>query len=253
MIEAWIQSQNEEEARQFARHVQESCDVEAHIMCDLGHEPVVLNRIIDLCQSEFVWFLTPDVELIYPETPHIMAEWMKDHPTVGVLCPNREGEAPYTGGRWPFDKYLADNTAILYRKSVGAYFDPDFIFAGWNDLDFGNEVEYRGFTVQVDPRISVKKIFTAYGSWSSFRNAYNARNRLVLEAKWYWVGRDKWQGVDAYNRNCALEERIPGMFELSWWAEERLNAFTASVDHEHPQIRLTGGDDPGNLKWQMPV
>jgi len=252
MIEAWVQSQDREEAEEFARHVESFCNVQTYVMCDLDHEPNVLNQCIDYCQSEFLWFLTPDVELIYPDTPRLMADWMKDHPTVGVLCPNREGEPPYTGGRWPFCKYLADNTAILYRTCVGARFDPEFIFAGWNDLDFGNEVVWRGYKVQVDPRISVKKRFTPYGEWSGFRRAVNARNRLVLEAKWYWGFRDKWQGVEHYNEKCPPEKRIPSMFELSWWSEERLNALTESVDHEHPQIRLRGGDDPGNLEWRLP-
>lgn len=252
MIEAWVQSQNEKEARDYADYVQDFCGVPSHPICDLGHESDVLNKAINLCQSDYVWFLTPDVELLYPETPMQAQEWMKCHPTVGVICPNREGEPRYVGGRWPYDKYLADNTAIIYCKEVGAYFDPDFMFAGWNDLDFGYEVEYRGFKVQVDPRTSVRKSFTAYGSWSSFRRAYNARNRLVLEAKWYWVGRDRWQGVEAYNETASRERRIPGLFELNWWSEERLEALTVSVNHEHPQIMLRGGNDPGNLDWRLP-
>ena len=252
MLEAWVQSQNKQQAIEYAQHIRDFCAVPAYPITDLDHETVVLNKAIDSCQEEFLWFLTPDVDLIYPDTPVLMAEWMKAHPQVGVVCPNREGEQPYTGGRWPFNKYLADNTAILYRMSVGARFDNDFIFAGWNDLDFGLEVEWRGYSVQVDPRISVNKHFTTYGSWSSFRSAVNARNRLVLEAKWYWNRRDNWQGVDAYNATAPEDRRIPHMCELSWWSEERLNALTASVNHEHPQIMLTGGDDPGNRGWRMP-
>jgi len=253
-VEAWVQSQDEEEATRFSEFVQDFCGVPAHPICDLDHESNVLNKAIALCKTDFIWLLTPDVELLFPETPRIMADWLKEHPEVGVLCPNREGEAPYTGGRWPYNKYLADNTAILYRRSVGARFDPDFIFAGWSDLDFGEEVKWRGYKVQVETRVSVRKKFTAYGSWSSFRSAVNARNRLVLEAKWYWVGRDRWHGVQHYNQDCRVlpDRRIPGMFELSWWSEDRLNAFTKSVDHEHPQIRLRGGDDPGNLNWRLP-
>jgi hypothetical protein len=251
-VEAWVISWNEKEAQEYAEHIENFCDVPIAILSERNHETILLNIAILACRADYIWFLKPDIDLIFPDTVFLMAKWMDEHPDVGVLCPNREGEPHYVGGRWPFDKYLADNTAILYRKSVGARFDPEFFFTGWSDLDFGEEVRYRGFRVQVDPRTSVLKHPTPYGSWSSFRRAYNARNRLLLEAKWWWVGRENWQGIDHYNKKAPPEVRIPTMFELAWWSEDRLNAFADSVNHEHPQILLDAGMGAGNEKWRIP-
>jgi hypothetical protein len=252
-LEAWIFSWDVPKAEEYARQVGDLCDVETHILCRYDHESSVFNEAIRRCKTDYIWLLTVDVDIIYPQTASLMVEYLEHNGTVGVLCPNREGEAPYVGGRWPYDKYLADNTAIVYRRSVGAEFDPEYVFAGWNDLDFGEEVKWRGHKVQVDPRISVNKHFTPYGSWTGFRRAFNARNRLLLEAKWCWVGRENWQGVDYYNEKAPPEARIPTMFEMSCWSEEYCQKFADSVNHEHPQLLLgEEGNDPGNLKWRMP-
>ncbi len=232
-------------AAEYCEHVFEFCGVTASPISMFGHEVDLLNWAIETCREKYLWFLTPDVELLYKDTAELLVETLNENSQVGVVLPNRQDDR-YLMGYTPYRKYLADGTAMLYRMEVGAKFDEDFIFTGWNDLDFGLEVEDRSYEVWVDPRTAVKKSETAYGSWSSFRSAYNARNRILLEAKWCWAT-GIWQGVQHYNDNCEKNKRIPTEYELAWWSDERLVAFTASVNHEHPQI-IDGGC--GNEEWE---
>jgi hypothetical protein len=258
MLKAAIISWDAEKARQFNIDLIVRFPVlqgNTLTVSGFDHEVKLLNYAIEYLadSADYIWFLTPDLEFIYEDTVDTMVAWMDKHPDVGVLCPNREGEPRFFAGRIPYDKYLQDNTAIVYRTSVGARFDPEFIFTGWNDLDFGEEVMHRGYKVQIEPRVSVRKHPTKYGSWSAFRRAYNARNRLLLEAKWYWVGRGDWAGVDAYNRRCKPDCRIPTMFELAWWPEDVLNRFADSVNHEQPRILLKDGQGTGNENWRFTI
>lgn len=237
-------------AEEYAEKLTKFCGVETLVVPGYDHEPVVLNRAIEQADGDYVWFTDVDDTIIYPDTAHVLATFLDRYPQVGVACPHREGEP--RGTNQPYVWYLEDNTCTMYRKSVGARFDPDFFFTGWNDLDFGEEVKHLGFQVVKYGLISVQKSHTAYGSWSKFRSAYNARNRLLLEAKWYWVGIDKWVDVDYYNKEQAKAgQQIPTMFELAWWSEEKLDKFAASVDMEHPQIYQMDGKGPGNENWSI--
>ncbi|MBD3260192.1 MAG: hypothetical protein GF334_00680 [Candidatus Altiarchaeales archaeon] len=237
-------------AKEYAAKISDFCDIDVFTVPGFDHEPNVLNKAIDQCEADYLWFLHVDDEILYPETAHELAEFLDANPTVGVTCPNREGEP--RGFRQPFKWYLADNTCVMYRKSVGVQFDSDFVFTGWNDLDFGESVINAGYDVAIYGLLSVLKHPTPYGSWSSFRNAYNARNRLLLEAKWWWIGIDFWQGVDYYNQHQATKTtKIPTMFELAWWSEDKLTKFAESVDMEHPQIYIRNDQQPGNADWSI--
>lgn len=238
--------------RDFAFDIETKCGCPVIIISDYNHETVLLNRAIDICEHkfEYLWFLTSDLEIMYPETPHLMIDYMQRNPEVGAMMPNREGER-YVGGHGPYKKYLEDGTALMYRMSVGARYDEELLFTGWSDLDFGGEIEKAGYEIWVDPRTCVNKHPTPYGSWSAFRIAYNARNRLILEAKWYWCGRGKWAGVESWNVNNP-ERRIPTVFELAFWDEQRLERFAKSVNMEHPQILIKDGQDSGNINWRCP-
>lgn len=242
---------NNQIALDYVDYIKQECDLDALVISMIDHETRVLNYGLDQCEGyDYAWLLTPDLIISYPETPYQMAEWLDEHPDVAVLIPNREGEPRNFGGFEPYDKYLADGTAMIFRLSIGIRFDEEFIFTGWSDLDFGNEVEYQGYKVQVDPRTSVIKRATPYGSWSSFRAAYNARNRLLLEAKWHWAGRDGWRGVENWNEQNP-ERKIPSMFELAWYSETRLDKFAEGVNMEHPQILIKDGQDSGNVDWEF--
>lgn len=236
-------------APDFAEYVQELCDIPVGIVRGFNHEPKVLNEMIRYCDTDYLWFIHPDDQILDSRTPYTLAEYLDDNPQVGAVLPDVSGEQPYW--RKPESWYLKDNTCTMYRMSVGAKFDEDFIFTGWNDIDFGEEIIRRGFEVHLPHNVSVLKNNTSYGSWSSFRSAYNARNRLLLEAKWYWVGIERWGGVAVYNTVCADDRQIPTMFELGWWAEERLNSFADSVMMEHPQILLKDGQGTGNENWRL--
>jgi len=237
-------------AQLHASKISDFCGIEAIAVRGYDHEPVVLNRMIEEADGDYVWFTDIDDTIIYPDTAHVLATFLDRYPQVGIACPHRSSEP--RGANQPYVWYLEDNTCAMYRKSVGAKFDPDFIFTGWNDLDFGEEVKHLGFQVVKYGLISVQKSHTPYGDWSNFRSAYNARNRLLLEAKWYWVGRAKWQGVDHYNELQAEHgKEIPTMFELAWWSEDKLNRFAASIDMEHPQIYELADKGPGNEEWSI--
>lgn len=237
-------------AVEFANHISQRCKVDVQLVAGFDHEPVVLNKMVERCQADYLWFIHPDDVIVASETPHYLANYLNRNPSVGVVMPDVSGERP--GWRKPENWYLRDGTCMMYRMECGARFDTDFIFTGWNDLDFGEEVIWRGYEVHLPHNASVKKSHTQYGSWSAFRQAYNARNRLLLEAKWYWVGRGKWIGVDVYNVACEPERRIPTMFELAWWSEEYLLKFAQSVNMEHPYILLKDDRGTGNREWRLP-
>lgn len=233
----------------YLEAVMEKCECDGFVISEFDHETVLLNKAIELCNRKYLWFLTTDLDIMYPDTPYLMVEWMEAHPEVGAMIPNRQGER-FVGGRMPYKKYLEDNTAMMYRMSVGARFDEEFFLTGWSDLDFGESIEAAGFEVWVDPRTCVNKHPTLYGSWPTFRSAYNARNRLLLEAKWYWCGIENWKGVDVWNA-ANPDRRIPTIYELAFWGEQTLIKFAESVNHEHPQILIKDGQDSGNTDWRF--
>lgn len=250
LVEAFVQTWRED-ADVYAEQVSRLCGVPVRILHMYDHESKVINQALEQCEALYCWILSGGrEEIVYPQTAQIMAEWMEGHPKIAVMLPNREGERPH--GQ-PYRKYLADSTAMMVRVAAGLRWDNELEFSGWGDLDFGLEVEYRGYEVWVETRISVIKDATNYGRWSSYRKAVGARNRLLLEAKWYWVGRAMWSGLTFYNETQARPgQHIPTIYELCCWSNDELDAFCDSVDHEHPIIRLQDGDNPGNRDWQWP-
>jgi hypothetical protein len=255
-VEAVIISWDRDKAHAMAEDVKALFAIQSHIVCDQDHETALLNRGLDLAsKAEYVWFLDPGLEFVHGDVLRLMVDWLDARPKVGLMVPNREAE-PANDALKPFTHYLADGSAFLYRNSVQARFDEEFIFTGWSDLDFGESVRDLGYVIQVDPRRSIHKRWTAYGDWSSFRRAYDARNRLLLEAKWYWsvdpshgiLVRD-WRGVEDWNERHP-ERRIPTMFEMAWWGELAQNAFAESVYMEHPQILTVEGKGSGNENWR---
>lgn len=253
LVEGWVLSWADD-AEAYAGRIEKLCRIKCSVLKMYADETSVLNTALSMCASPYCWLLTNE-QVTYPETPHVMVEWMQGHDDVGVMCPNREGEPPGTPRALPYRKYLADNTAIMVRRSVGARFDDDFKFTGWSDLDYGLEVEWRGYAVQIETRVSVIKGMTPYGSWSSYRRAINAANRLLLEAKWYWVGRKAWRSHAYYNRYQAHIlnlPRIPTIYELCCLSNDELDAFCDSVNHEHPQIQKGIDGRAGNEDWKWP-
>lgn len=264
-VQAAILHWDKNQAKAYAQYIQHDFRIETFLITGKDHETILCNQAIDQCKAEFLWFLTPDIKLPHPGVLDSILDVMTIKPEIGVVLPNRQNDIG-VGGKEPYKKVLENGTAQLYRMSVGARFDKEFIFTGWNDLDFGNEVERRGYEVWVDPRTAVEH-FTAYGSWSAFRNAYDARNRLLLEAKWYWpeawagsltdgqhwpqveMQERNWRGLETYNQTCAPNRRIPTIFELAWWSTEKLQAFVASVEMEHPYILVAHNGLSGNTDW----
>ena len=117
-------------ATEYAKKIALFCGLQ-HILVVRGfdHEPIVLNKMIDQCTTDYLWILTDD-QIINPKTPYLLAEYLDRNPEVGVVVPDREEEPPRTPEQW----YLADNTAIMYRVSVGARFDEEFFFRYFNHL-----------------------------------------------------------------------------------------------------------------------
>jgi hypothetical protein len=234
---------------QYVEFVKDRFHIDAIHVQKLDHEPRVLNHALSTISCRYIWILTPDVELYDPRTLNSLKEVLDGDDEIGVVAPNRERD-PLVGGHTPYEKYLQDGTAILYRRSIGVLYDEEFIFTGWNDVDFGESIQAAGYKCYVDPRVAVAKTPTPYGSWTSFRGGYNARNRLLLEAKWWWV--NDWRGTKWFNETYPAQ-RIPTQFELAWWDEQRLTRFAESVNMEHPQILIKDGQNSGNVGWSWEV
>lgn len=217
-------------------------------LCRHDHEAAVQNEALDRCRAKYWHMLHTDVQIPHTEYLRVMYEYMEEHPKVGLIRPNREGEAAQMHLS-PYPKYW-DGIAPLYRMEVGAWFDEEFIFTSYQDLDFGYEVEYRGYEVLVDPRVSVNHPRTAYASKPSFYFAYCARNHLLLDVKWQRVGRAGWKGVEWYNEQVWEAGRIPTMFELASYSQDELKLFTDSVESE--LYEFIGGWSR-NLTWKNPV
>jgi hypothetical protein len=246
-----------EAVKKQAQYLGDELGLNAMYYIKYEYEAKVINEAIETCKfyggstAKYMWYVEPDVDVSrFPDTPGVMASYLDNNPSTALIRPNREGEDPISR---VYKKYLDDGTAWMFRLSSPVRWDPDFIYTGWGDLDFSNAIEHEHELPTLYELRSVVKRFTSYGSWSTYRNAYGARNRLLLEAKWYWVGIEDWMGVDHYNAEIAAHhERIPGAIELAGWSEEMHNQFVASVDLEHPQIRIPQKGHPGNVGWHIP-
>lgn len=216
-------------------------------LCRYDHEPAVQNYALEHCHAKYWHMLHPDVQIPHIDYLKVMYDYMEAHPDVGLIRPNREGE-PRNMAAHPHPKYW-DGIAPLYRIDAGARFDENFIFTQYQDLDFGYEVEYCGYQVLVDPRVSVNHPWSAYGEKSAFYYAYASRNHLLLDIKWRKVGRSNWKGARWYNAQVSFAERIPTMFELAGLSAGQLQAFSDSIETELWEFKK----DTGNLTWQNPV
>ena len=214
------------------------------------HEPKVLNYILDKACADFVLIMHSGIEILQDDFALKMYQFMLDTPNVGLVSPNREGEPPQPHAR-PRQWWYDGIAGMFYRD--GVRFDEDFIFSQWADVDIGLEYRHQGFSVWRDPRVSVRYSFRDFGERSAFYHAYSARNKLLLDTKWYRVGRGNWKGVAAYNESVSERQRIPTQFELAWHRQRELEVFAGSVESELHWILTDGGKENPNLAWENPV
>jgi hypothetical protein len=223
-----------------------------------GSEAENYNRVIRISENEgfrFILVADSDVEFIYDETIPKMYEWMRDTGKAGSVRPWRKGE-PAQSAHYPLEvKYVEDGTALMWRLKTGMYYDEEFKFTGWSDLDAGNELEYLGYLNYNDRRYPVMHDMTGSNSHSksSCLNALKKRNKLILDIKWHKIGRANWLGVEEYNRGVDVEERIPTVNQIVAYSNERQEMFGQSISPEHHQIWVKDHRENPNLVWKNPV
>ena len=249
-VEAGVYSWDERANEVMARTLRERCGIEKVATLYMkAHEPQVLNAMLDRATADYVLIMHAGIEIMHDNFAQVMYDFMEETPDAGIISPNREGEPRQGGvpGHWWYD-----GTAGLFRR-CDIRFDTDFVFSQWADLDVGLEYQHQGFTVWRDPRISVRYDFRPFGSRSAFYHSYAARNKLLLDTKWYGVGREEWRGVDVYNAGVPPEGQIPSIFDLAWYGEEELKVFADSVELELHWILTGAGRENSNLAWKNPV
>lgn len=216
------------------------------------------NHMIHLSESQgyrFILVTDTDVNFLHDQTIPKMYEWLRDNNEAGSIRPWRNGEPAQSAHYPPEKKYVEDGTAMMWRLKTGMYYDEEFLFTGWSDLDAGNELEYRGYANYNDRRYPVLHDRAGSNShvYSSFLNAAKKRNKLILDFKWHLVGRERWAGVECYNSSASLEKRIPTINQLASYSNEQQEAFGQSVSPEHHQIWVKDHHDNPNLVWMNPV
>lgn len=198
-----------------------------------------------------------DVQFLYRETIPAMYEFLTSnyYPNMGSIRPWRKGEEKQDQQYPPERKYLEDGTALMWRLNTGAYYDTEFSFTAWGDYDFGNELQYLGYGNYSDRRYPVMHDMAGSNSHnkSSALNALKKRNKLLLDTKWYFVGRDKWHGVEAYNATVPIEKRIPTVNQIIAYSNENQELFQSSVSVEHHDIWVKDGRQNPNSVWSNPV
>lgn len=224
------------------------------------HETVNMNRTIDKTAERglSLWSLVnDDVDYKYPETIPAMYDYLKARQEVGAIHPYTQGEPPSPSSQ-PYDAYLQDATGIIMRLNINGWlpqWDEEFLFTGWADLDIGDHIRRHGGLVINDPRYAVRHDLgnTRRRAKCSYLMAMERRNRLILSAKWWVVGINKWRGIEDYNKTLPRVKQIPTMFELATYTDEELEAMWRSVDFEHPNIRQMNGTIDPNDYWENPV
>src|SRR5574337_814716 len=103
---------------------------------------------------KYICIADSDVSFEHPETIPKMYEFISTHPEAGSIRPWRQGEIaiPYAGVE---PKYVEDSTAMMWRLNVGDYWDEEFSFTGWVDLDWGLKLEKLGLVNYNDRRYPV--------------------------------------------------------------------------------------------------
>jgi hypothetical protein len=216
------------------------------------------NRMIESSERlgfRFILVTDTDVEFPHQETIPKMYEWLRDNDKAGSIRPWRNGEPAQSAHYPPDKKYVEDGTAMMWRLRTGMYYDEEFLFTGWLDLDAGNELEHLGYTNYSDRRWPVLHDRAGSNSHvhSSFLNAAKKRNKLILDFKWYLVGRDRWEGADRYNASVSVERRIPTINQLAAYSNVQQDIFGQSISPEHHQIWVKDGHENPNLVWMNPL
>ena len=247
-LEAWVCSWDREANNRMADVLYERCEVpKVTTLCMKNHEGLVWNYALDHSEAPFVLICDSDIEVLYDDFVFVMYTYIVQHADVGLISCNREGEAKNPYGN--VSDWWNDSPAPIFRN-CGVRFDHDYLFTQVQDLDIGLEYCHRGFRVVRDRRVGINHEFAAWGQKSSFYGAYTATNKLLLSIKWGLVGRDNWQGKNAYNESVPPEKRIPSLFDLAGYGEQALRLFADSVETELPW--LIQGRDP-NWDWVNPV
>lgn len=249
-LEAWVYSWDEEANQRMATVLRERCGVaKVRTLNMKAHEPQVLNAMLDAATNDYVLIMHAGIEVLHDNFVQVMYDFMVENPSAGLISPNREGE-PYQPSLRP-KAWWYDGVAGIFLR-CGIRFDEEFLFSQWADLDVGLAYQGQGLTVWRDPRISVRYKFRDFGSRSAFYHAYSARNKVLLDLKWFQYGADSWQGVEEYNAGVPEEMRIPTMFDLATYRRQELEMFAESVALElHWFLIADGGQNP-NLDWKNP-
>lgn len=253
-ISGWDTEGNEGLARQLVDigipHVFTHCD-------KTKHEPENYNYCIResiRMGFKYIEFLDSDVEVLHDKTIPTLYERLMSTPKAGSIRPWRCGEhiEPWAVLE---DKYVDDNTAMMFRLDMGIWFDEELLFTGWSDVDFGSEIEYAGYRNYSDKRYPVRHDLgrTAEHSKSTFLEAMKKRNKLIVDYKWWKGKRENWSGVEAYNAILPLDERIPSMNMIAAMSDENQRLFADSIHGEHAQIFLKDGEIMPNLSWKNPL
>lgn len=147
----------------------------------------------------FILITDSDVDFRCSQTIPEMYKSISEHGDWGSIRPWRQGEHAIPSGH-VFEKYMEDGTAAIWRLRV-AYCDEEFLFTGWMDYDLGNEMQYHGYKNMNDRRYPVLHDMRGSNahSRSPILQALKKRNKLILDNKWWVVGRRDWRGVEAYN------------------------------------------------------
>lgn len=203
---------------------------------------------------QFILITDSDVDFRHQQTIPEMYKSIVDHSDWGSIRPWRQGENPVP--YYPIEqKYMEDGTAAIWRLNTGAYCDEEFLFTGWMDYDLGNEMQYRGYKNMNDRRYPVFHNMRGSNSHSKspILQAAKKRNKLILDVKWWVVGRENWRGVEAYNQSVPVEKRIPTFPEMLYWSPEECETFQQSVSVEHHDIWLKDGHENPNFVWLNPL
>ena len=225
--------------------------------CDkTKHEPENYNFCIGRSISlgfKYIEFLDSDVSVLHRETIPKLYEVITTRDRAGSVRPWRFGEAMLASAALE-EKYVDDNTAMMFRLDMGLWFDEELLFTGWSDVDAGSEIEYLGYKNFSDRRYPVHHDMSrsCAHSQSTFLEAMKKRNKLIVDYKWWKCGRKDWHGVESYNATLPVDERIPSMNEIAAASDEKQRLFADSVHPEHGQIFLKDGEIHPNPHWKNP-
>lgn len=248
-LEAWVCSWDRDANQRLANILYEECKV-PKVTCLVmkDHEAKVWNHALAHSEAPFTLICDSDIVILYPDYVKLMYDFISTHDDVGLISPNREGE-PRNLGAQVVD-WWNDSPSPIFRKGIVRFDYKSYLFTQYQDIDISLEYKHLGYRVVRDRRISINHGFADWSGKSSFYGGYAARNKLVFDTKWALVGKDKWEGVEAYNKTVPEERRIPTLFDLAGMSEQGLVDFAASVETE--LFWFFEGGRP-NERWVNPV